>query len=33
MMHYPSEPKDQIYVKSYGFFLFTKNMGKIYLKI
>ena len=27
-MHYSIEPKDQIYVKGYGFLSFVKNIGK-----
>ena len=27
-MRYSIEPKDRIYVKSYGFLSFAKNMGK-----
>ena len=26
-MRYSIEPKDRIYVKSYGFLLFAKNVG------
>ena len=28
MIHYPIQPKDGIFVKSYGFLSFAKNMGK-----
>ena len=28
MMRYSVQPRDQIFVKCYGFFSFTKNMGK-----
>ena len=27
-MRYSIEPRDRIYVKGYGFFFFTKDMGK-----
>ena len=27
-MRYSTEPKDRVYVKRYGFFVFAKNMGK-----
>ena len=27
-MHYSIEPRDRIYVKSYGFLSFAKNIGK-----
>ena len=28
MIHYSVQPRDQIFVKCYGFFSFTENMGK-----
>ena len=28
MMCYSIEPKDQIFLKGYGFLIFAKNMGK-----
>ena len=28
MMHYSVQPRDQIFVKGYGFLSFTPNMGK-----
>ena len=28
MMRYSIQPKDQIFVKGYGFLCFAKNMGK-----
>ena len=28
MIHYPIQPEDGIFVKSYGFLSFAKNMGK-----
>ena len=28
MMHYSVQPKDEIFVKGYGFLTFAKNMGK-----
>ena len=28
MAHYSVQPIDQIFVKGYGFCLFTKNMGR-----
>ena len=28
MMRYSVQPRDQIFVKSYGFLSFTKNIGK-----
>ena len=27
-MHYSVQPRDQIFVKDYGFLSFAKNMGK-----
>ena len=27
-MHYPVQPRDQIFVTDYGFLSFTRNMGK-----
>ena len=37
MTHYSVEPRDQIFVKGYGFLSLAKNMGrnigKIYVKI
>ena len=28
MMRYSVEPRDQIFLKGYGFFSFAKNLGK-----
>ena len=28
MIRYSVQPRDQIFVKGYGFLLFAKNMGK-----
>ena len=28
MIRYSVQPRDQIFVKGYGFLLFSKNMGK-----
>ena len=28
MMHYSVQPRDQIFVKGYGFLSFAKNIGK-----
>ena len=28
-MRYSVQPRDRMFVKSYGFFSFAKNMGKI----
>ena len=28
MMRYPVQPRDQLFVKGYGFLTFAKNMGK-----
>ena len=28
MIHYSVKPRDSVFVKSYGFFSFAKNMGK-----
>ena len=28
MTHYSTEPRDQIFVKGYGFLSFAKNMSK-----
>ena len=33
MMYYPIEPRDGIFVKSYGFLSSAKNMSKILVKI
>ena len=27
-MHYSAQPREQIFVKGYEFFIFSKNMGK-----
>ena len=32
-MRYSIQPRDRIFVKSYGFLSFPKNMGKILVKI
>ena len=32
-MRYSIEPKDRIYVKSYGFLLFAKNVGTRITKV
>ena len=32
-MHYLVQPRDRIFVKSYGFLSFSKNMSKILVKI
>ena len=33
MTHYPIQPRDQIFLKCYGFLYITKNMGRISIKI
>ena len=33
MIRYSLQPRDQIFVKGYGFFSFAKNMGKKIIKI
>ena len=32
-MRYSIQPRDRIFVKSYGFLSFAKNMGKMLVKI
>ena len=32
IMHYSVQPRDQIFVKGYGFFSFARNKGKILIK-
>ena len=32
-MRYSIEPRDQVFVKDYGFLSFAKNMGEISVKI
>ena len=33
MTHYSIQPRDQIFLKCYGFLYITKNMGRISIKI
>ena len=32
IMRYSVQPRDQIFVKGYGYFSFAKDMGKTYVK-